>query len=642
MIVSPRVTSQRHADHSSLSALLADKRFAGRGGEDLAVAIWRFLVDPEEGVYHFWPATERLTDHMVYDPLKLLNCFGWTICSQNANLLALLCKEAGFEDARVVRVDGHTIMEVFYGGAWHLFDGDLQAFHRRHPPHHASIASYHDCIADPALISQQRNPSDPYYPRGKDLSRTAKLYEVEPWTTPVFDEQAHTMDFVLRPGERLIRSTGNEGMWIRFGNFDEYCQRWNHDPAALKGPAEGGNGTRTYGNGLWTYEPKLSAKYRDFEAGVWDADGLAPGEDGVATVRAGRCECTFDFDSPWVYTSRPVLAGAARPKGGCLVNASFRLTDRAASVQVQLSVDPDVPWRTVWRTKGRGKHRARLDLTEHVVNAYRYRLRLVFQSARAGACVLESLSVRSAILVAPASLGRLAEGDNPLTVRFGDPAGEPTRRWIVDTNFLDAADVAAKTCRIENLRFVPESDDRIVPAEAGRDYEIVFRLDAPAHGPIVGVYAFGSFRSRAPEDADGRVSACWSASEDGPWTPLFEEPVKEDANRWHFSAQGAATLPAPAAAVFVKFAGRVGMKTAKVRAHWLDGRLREIRPGLSVEHAWQEADGCWKMHTETIRSTDRPHEYVLHCGRGARLGWITMKAASVPSEPDRGAGAGRR
>jgi len=622
-------------DRSSVPALLADGRFAGKAGQELAIAIWRFLVDPAEGVFHFWPATERLTDHMVYDPLKLLNCFGWTICSQNANLLALLYREAGFEDARVVRVNGHTITEVFYDGGWHLFDGDLQAFHRRHPPGHDQVASYHDCIADPTLISAQKNPSDPYYPRSRDPARTAKLYEVEPWTTPVFDEQAHTMDFVLRPGERLIRRTGNEGMWIRFDNFDEFCQRWKHDPASLKGPAEGGVGTRTYGNGLWTYEPKLSAKYRDFEAGVWEADGVAPGEKGATTTRPGRCECTFDFDSPWVYTSKPVLTGTARRRGGCVMEASFRLADPAAAVQVQLSVDPDVPWRTVWKTRGRGRHRPRLDLTEHVVNAYRYRLRFVFKAPQAGACVLESLSVRSAILVAPASLGRLAEGVNALTVRFGDAAGRPTRRWIVGTNFLSARDVAAKTCRTANLRFVPESDDRILPADPGRDYEIVFRLDAPAAGKLVGVYAFGSFRGKAPEDPPARVSACWSANPDGPWKPLFDEPVKEDPNRWHFSAQGAAGLPVPADAVFVRFAGRVGMKTAKVRGHWLDRRVGRIRPTLSVEHAWQEADGCWKMHTERIRSTSRPHEYVLHCGPDPRLEWIAMQAGSVPARASR-------
>jgi hypothetical protein len=629
MIISPRVTSECCTDLSSLPALLAGKPFRGKTGRELAVAIWGFIVDRHEGVYHYWPATERLTDHMVYDPLKLLNCFGWTICSQNANLLAALYKAAGFEDARVVRVDGHTVQEVFYDGAWHLFDGDLQAFHRRHPPHHDEIASYHECIADPTLISEQASPSDPYYPRGKDLAKTAGLYEVQPWTTPVFDEQAHTMDFVLRPGERLMRSTGNKGMWIRFDNFDEFCQRYNHDPAGLTGPKEGGDGGRTYGNGLWTYQPKLSAGYRDFEAGVSEADGVAPAEDGAATSRTGQGSCTFEFDSPWVYTGRPVLKGTRPPREGCMLAASVRLTHPAATAEMQLAVDPDLPWQTVWSASGRGRYRVRRDLTEHVVNAYRYRLRFVFDAPEAGACVLESLCVRSAILVAPASLGRLVEGDNPLTVRFGDGQGLPTRRWIVGTNFLDAEEVARKTHRLENLRFDPDSEDRIAPADAGRDYEIVFRLDSPAGGRLVRVYAFGSVRSKAPGDPDDRVLAWWAPTDDGPWAPLYDEPVLTDPNRWHFSAQGEAALPAGSQTVYVKFAGRAGMKTAKVRAHWLDRRAEDIRPALTVEHVWQEADGCWKGHTETVAGTDRPHEYRLRCGAAPRLGWIVMEAGSV-------------
>ncbi len=618
-------------DPSSVAALLADERFRGKTGEELAIAIWQFLVDPEEGVYHFWPATERLTDHMVYDPLKLLNCFGWTICSQNANLLALLYKEAGFEDARVVRVDGHTIQEVFYDGGWHLLDGDLQAFHRKHPPHHDQLASYHECIADTTLISEQRNPSQPYYPRGKDLTRTAKLYEVEPWTTPVFDEQAHTMDFVLRPGERLMRSTNNEGMWIRFGNFDEFCRQWNHDPAKLTGPAEGGKGVRTYGNGLWTYQPKLSAKYRDFEAGVAEAHGMAPAAEGVVTDQPGPCWCIFDFDSPWVYTSEPVLKAKRPPTGGCHLTASVRLTQGKATAEIQLSVDPDLPWRTVWRASSRGRHRVKLDLTQYVLNAYRYRLRFAFDAPQAGACTLEDLSVRSAILVAPGSPPKLVAGDNPLTLRFGDAAGQLTRRWIVGTNFLDADDVARKTHRLENVRFVPDTDDRIVPADPARDYEIVFRMDAPDHGALSRVYAFGSFRMAAPDAPAEEVSAWWARDENGPWRPLFEQPVLSDPNRWHFSAQGEASLPAPSQTVFVRFTGKVGMKTAKVRAHWLDDRVGRIEPALTVEHIWREAGGCWKGHTETITSPHAPHSYHLACGPEPKLGWVIMEVPSVPS-----------
>jgi len=80
-----------------------------------------------------------------------------------ANTLAVLYADAGFEGARIPRLKGHEATEVYYDGARHLFDGDLQACHRRHPPEEETIASYADCLADPTLVSRQQNPSEPYY-----------------------------------------------------------------------------------------------------------------------------------------------------------------------------------------------------------------------------------------------------------------------------------------------------------------------------------------------------------------------------------------------------------------------------------------------------------------------------------------------
>ena len=126
-IVSPHVTSPRATDFRSIEAMLASPRLAGRTGEDLAVAIWRLVVDGREGFYHYCPALERSTGHFVYDVVKLFNVFGWSICGVTANTLAVLYAEAGFDDARVADLVEHEATEVYYEGGWHLLDGDLQA-----------------------------------------------------------------------------------------------------------------------------------------------------------------------------------------------------------------------------------------------------------------------------------------------------------------------------------------------------------------------------------------------------------------------------------------------------------------------------------------------------------------------------------
>jgi len=240
------------------------------------------------------------------------------------------------------------------------------------------------------------------------------------------------------------------------------------------------------------------------------------------------------------------------------------------------------------------------------------------------------LRVSSAFMVSPASLGPLVEGVNPLSVRFGDRDGLPTRRWVVETNFADEQDVRAKTHRLRNLRFVPDSPDRIRPARAGRNYEIVFKLDAPAHGRLQRVYAFGSFRGKDPADsAKGRVAAYLAGREAGPWRKLFETPVPGVANRWHFAAQGELTLPRPTRTAFVKFVGKAGMNAAKVRAHWLDDRAGKVHVPLAITHVWAEASGCFKCHTEPVDRSVVPYPYRIICGPQPRLRSVVFQAGSA-------------
>jgi len=630
VVISPRVVSPNATDFSSLRALFASQRLAGKQGQELAVAIWELIVDEHEGLYHSCPPLERLTDHFVWDPVKLFNAFGWSICGLTANLMAVLYKAAGFADARVANLKGHEATEVFYDGGWHFLDGDLQAYHRRHPPHADEIASYAECVADPTLVSRQQNPSSPYYLPDRPPDAMAKLYEVEPSHDLAFAEHAHTMDFVLRPGESLERSTFGEGKWIWFSNYTDFKARW---PTEWRddGPWERFPPHRRFGNGRWVYEPNLKAGFRDFELGALATDGIGPGEAGATAMRAGQCSCVFEANSPYPFTGTPAREGTERPREGCIVEAVVA-QEAEASTRIEMAVDPDLPWFPVWESRGEGFHDVRLDLTEYAANAYRCLLRFVFEAPRPGACTLRRLRVESSIMVAPASLGRLVGGENPLTIVFGDEYGVPTRRWMVETNFRDEADLRRKAHRVENLRFV-DTEDRILPADAGSDYEVVFRIEAPVHGVLRRLYAFGSYRGKAPDDpAEDRVAASVAASEDGPWRPIFESPVLVERHRWHFSAQGEAELESPAKVAFVKFTGKVGMNAARVRASWTDERLAGLRAPLFITHTWREADGAEREHTEQVASANAPHRYSITCGEEPELRSIRMHVPSLPVE----------
>jgi len=634
MVISPRVTSPNSTDFSSLAALFASPRLAGKKGQDLAIAIWELFLDKQEGLYHSCPPIERLTDHFVWDPLKIFNCFGWSICGLTADLMAVVYKAAGFADARIANLKEHEAAEVFYDGGWHLLDGDLQAFHRRHPPNQAVIASYEECLADPSLVSRQQNPSTPYYLPDRRPEAMAELYKVKPSYDRAYAELAHTMDFVLRPGERLERNAFPEGKWLWFSNYNEFKSRW---PTEWRddGPWERFPPHRRYGNGTWVYQPKLTRGFRDFEAGVLAADGLAPGDRGAVAARAGACSCVFEFASPYPFAGTPARESKEVPRDGCIVETTV-FHGEGSAARLRMAVDPDLPWFTVWESPGPGRYPLRLDLTKHVVNAYRYLLRFEFDGARCrelasgpGACGVEELRAESSFMVAPGSLGRLVEGRNELTVRFGDERGQPTRRTLVETNFRSEAGLRRKACRLENLRFVADPADRILPADPSRDYEIVFRVDAPPHGTLRRVYALGVFRGKAPDDpAESRVAAWLGESEAGPWRPVFASPVFVERHRWHFEAQGEVALERPAKTVFVKLAGRVGAINAKVRAHYIDDRAAALRSPLLVSYVWQEG-GATKRHTERVASFDAPHAYALTCGAKPELRSLIMQADSV-------------
>jgi len=622
------VTSPHSTDFSSLAALFASPRFAGKKGQDLAIAVWELFTDKQEGLYHSCPPIERLTDHFVWDPLKIFNCFGWSICGLTADLMAVVYKAAGFPDARIANLKEHEAAEVFYDGGWHLLDGDLQAFHRRHPPHQAVIASHEECIADPTLVSRQQNPSKPYYLPDRPPEAMAKLYEVTPSCDRAYAELAHTMDFALRPGERLERHTFHEGKWIWFSNYNEFKRRW---PSEWKddGPWERFPPHRRFGNGQWVYEPNLTSAFRDFEAGVLDADGIEPRENGATATRAGSPSCVFEFNSPYPFTGTPAREGKETPRDGCIAEAAI-VIGKGSAARIRMAVDPDLPWFTVWESREAGRHPLRLDLTKHVVNSYRYLLRFEFDAAEPGTCVIEKLKVASSVMVAPGSLGRLVEGANELTVRFGDDRGLPTRRWLIEANFRDEADLRRKACRIENLRFAPDPADRILPADPSRDYEFVFRVDAPPHGLLQRIYALGAFRGKAPDDpTQDRVAAYLAESEAGPWRPLFESPLLVERHRWHFDAQGEADLDRPLKTAFVKFVGKVGMINAKVRAHYIDHRAARSQAPLLITHVWEEAGVGRRSHTERVDSPGAPHRYEVACGPRPALRSVILRVEPV-------------
>jgi hypothetical protein len=135
---------------------------------DKARAIWEFRRQ-----HRFHACT---WDGETYDAVKAFNVYGYTLCYNDAAILADAWKAAGLQTRRGYP-DGHEVSEVFYDGDFHLLDGDAPAIYLKRD--NETIASEADVVRDHDLIKRTHtggilSQDD----KGMDQS-TASLYGYE-------------------------------------------------------------------------------------------------------------------------------------------------------------------------------------------------------------------------------------------------------------------------------------------------------------------------------------------------------------------------------------------------------------------------------------------------------------------------------
>ncbi|KKL06414.1 hypothetical protein LCGC14_2596270, partial [marine sediment metagenome] len=460
----PWIVSEHVPDFSTLENLVASPRFAGKRGQELAIALWQVMVDHDLGIFHYCPAQEQFWGRDCHDPLKVFNVYGFTICHVHAHVLAMLQRVAGLE-SRIANVTGHEGTEAFYEGKWHYFDADIQMFHRLRPPNEHVIASREDTYADPTLVSDQPNPSLPYHLPDRLPEGFQRLYESEPTYPDVFEERIHCMDYRLRPGERMVRYFHHRGRWVVFASYPSMFTRFRAETGP-EGPTERFWPRRQWGNGLFEYAPDLSAGSRDVEFGADDVRGLTAGEHGLAAGEAGG-SAVFAFESPYIYCGIPDPMRRMPSVDGATLEAVFDLPD-GTSAEIEGAPGLSDDWQKLWTSDGRtGQVECNLDFTE-LADA-RYRTRLRFALLGEGA-TLKSFRTRLWFMVSPHSLPALRNaGDNRMSLHSGDRHGLPTRGMLVEHR-TDEADFLASAFAAENARHDPTSVSRIAPVDPARPW----------------------------------------------------------------------------------------------------------------------------------------------------------------------------
>ena len=109
-----RVQPDRAPDCASLKSIVESITRGCKTNDEKAVAIYNFC---ELTNYHFAYPSEP----GGVPALKVINCYGWSLCGGLHSMESALWKELGWE-YRFVGWDGHTTVEAKYDGRWHYLD----------------------------------------------------------------------------------------------------------------------------------------------------------------------------------------------------------------------------------------------------------------------------------------------------------------------------------------------------------------------------------------------------------------------------------------------------------------------------------------------------------------------------------------
>src|SRR5262249_37298742 len=117
-----KVVSDKVPDVSSLEAWKKSFLKDGMTDREKALAAWRTTVTFQ---HQDAPPHEYLqNESAVPDPIKLFNVYGYSFCSVTSCDVEALARYAGLR-ARGWGINGHSVPEVYWDGAWHLLDASL-------------------------------------------------------------------------------------------------------------------------------------------------------------------------------------------------------------------------------------------------------------------------------------------------------------------------------------------------------------------------------------------------------------------------------------------------------------------------------------------------------------------------------------
>lgn len=484
------VVSDQVPDLSNLEAWKKAFLTDGMSDEQKAMAVWKSVVSFQ---HQEAPPVEFLqVENSVHDPIKMINVYGYSLCSVATAHVLALARAVGLP-ARGWTLNRHVVSEIKWGDKWHLLDSSLIAYFPNVDGQPASVEEIVTGIRewygehpelkgnDSGLRAFMRGGG---WRNGPDVLRRCPLYDQNGWLpaathgwystmqeydgSTLFESEAgystgYQVNLQLRPGERLTRNWSNRGLHVNMdgGGNNPKCLTQNTGAGALRyTPGYGDLAPGRIGNGTLEYDVPLDGSTVNLST-----------KPGVLELR---------MPSSYVYLGGKLDARCTVADGG--------------EIAVAFSDNNGLDWRPVQRITATGP--VAIDLRPFVFRRYDYRLQFTLTGTGTR---LDALRLTHDIQHSQRPLPALAKGANVISFASGPAEGTITvegstdprnrARQIVFTDFHPV---------FENC-----GPDAIRPN--GRKGSVTFPLRTPGDIARLRIHTF--YRARNANDAwDVQVS----------------------------------------------------------------------------------------------------------------------------------------
>ncbi len=666
VVFNPQIRLCNDLDYSNMDSLVQGlfRKHNATTPREKAETIWRFLLTSSDyggrAIYHLAGWAYEEPDGQILDPLKLLNVYGYGLCYQISPVMEAMYDAAGFEDARVWFLEGHTVCEVFYQGEYHYFDADLMGYSVKSEyknPQTGVVAGVQDIIQDTTIITGKllsakavnKNlvalPWYPYDVHSGVMDKILSLFTTRNNNWLFYDRRyssAHSMHFVLRKGEKLLRYFGNDGhFYLPYKNIENsYCELptdiahydiWVADgPHALRDK-------RSWGTGELVYAPDLAdsgALYPDFSKNI-NYNFVLPERGETPQLlypnhADERLAVTFKMQSPFVFIDAEIAGEISKGINPYRLRISFS-TDWGKTwggSRIEY-LDRGLKFKARPRVIVKSKHG---ELTQ-VAGKYNYLVRIELlpgpKHDRAG---LHHIVIKSRIQHNPRFLPALQPGENHLLVTFGDQVELQSVR--PDISHLDKWALSTA-----NFKYVSEDDQGFLRPDDNQQRTIIFKITAPGNGFIQRLQVGGRFlklEKIAPDKLTAEIrktrsgfnyendnyqalifvsendslsfKKIWEFDKKMAWKN--NEPIKQFL-RWP-EVDRTIRFSVPVKTCYVKYqVQNIALDKIRFNVFYKRSQPAMMSQEMLITHVWQE-NGVEKRHTEIVAPDNGSDSYTLN------------------------------